>query len=264
MFWSGYLRKMTTTIGNPIQYFTDSEKHYLLNNIIGKEVVLTHTSNKECIVCGKSIKKTYGQGFCYPCFQNAPENSECIIKPELCEGHLGKGRDPEWEQKHHNQPHVVYVAQTEGVKVGVTRKDQVPTRWIDQGASRARVLAEFPYRQLAGKMEIALKSNWSDRTNWRKMLTNQPPERGFSELYQKIKSEAQNHFNEYLVSENNALELNYPVEIYPKRIRSISFDKTPYIRQKLAGIRGQYLIFESGNVLNIRKFSGYEITIEIG
>lgn len=263
LFWSGYLRKMSTTFENPVHYFVDSDKHYLLNTIIGKEVQITHSTKKECIACRKEIKKTFGQGFCFPCFQNSPENSECILRPELCQGHLGKGRDPEWEQKHHNKPHVVYVAQTEGVKVGVTRKDQIPTRWVDQGASRAIVIAEFPYRQLAGKMEIALKSKWSDRTNWRKMLTNQPPEWDFSELYRRIQSEAKSGFNEYLISEDPVLQLNYPVKNYPQKVSSLNLDKTPSIRQKLVGIRGQYFIFESGLVLNIRKFAGYEVRVEV-
>ena len=116
------------------------------------------------------MKKPSGHGFCYPCFSDAPENSPCIIRPELCEGHLGLGRDVAWEEEHHNQPHVVYLSFTGAVKVGVTRDPQVPTRWIDQGATMAVVIARVPYRQLAGKIEVHLKNHFSDKTNWRNMI----------------------------------------------------------------------------------------------
>jgi hypothetical protein len=32
-----------------------------------------------------------------------------------------------------------------------SRETQIPTRWIDQGANQALILAETPYRQLAGR-----------------------------------------------------------------------------------------------------------------
>ncbi len=123
-----------------------------------------------CVSCGRGVTKFYGQGFCFPCFRDAPEASECIVRPELCRAHLGEGRDPAWERDHHDTEHFVYLSHTGGIKVGVTRGTQVPVRWIDQGAVLALPIARTPYRQLAGAIEVALKAHFADRTNWRKML----------------------------------------------------------------------------------------------
>ena len=142
--------------------------------IIGKDLGLRATGCSAVSVAARRVKKLFGQGFCFPCLQNAPEAAECIIRPELCRAHLGEGRDPEWEQEHHATEHVVYLSHTGGVKVGITRSTQVPVRWIDQGAVSALVIARVPYRQLAGLIEVDLKRLFADRTNWRAMLKKVP------------------------------------------------------------------------------------------
>ncbi len=129
-----------------------------------------------CASCGKRVKKFYGQGFCFPCLQSAPEAAECIIRPELCRAHLGEGRDPDWERAHHMTEHAIYLSYTGGVKVGITRSTQVPVRWIDQGAVSALIIARVPYRQLSGLIEVDLKRLFADRTNWRAMLKLVPPD----------------------------------------------------------------------------------------
>jgi hypothetical protein len=47
---------------------------------------------------------------------------------------------------------------------------------------------------------------------------------------------------------------------YPTKVVSLNFDKTPVISGVLEGIKGQYLLLDVG-VLNIRKFSSYNLTL---
>ncbi|MFT6746140.1 MAG: hypothetical protein ACJAZ2_000478 [Glaciecola sp.] len=259
------LQKMKVENPAQVKYtLLDKEHPLVMNDLIGKEITLSHTNNKYCSICGNNVKKFFGQGFCYPCFIKAPENSECIIRPELCRGHEGEGRDPDWEVQNHVQAHVVYLALTSAAKVGVTRKVSTVSRWIDQGAWKAVVLAEVPNRYLAGKLEVALKAHMSDKTNWRKMLKN---EMNFSFDLAAFKNDILNlvpdDLKQYIVEGEEVLEINFPVKEYPLKVVSCNFDKTPEISGTLKGIRGQYLFFEEGKVLNVRKFSGYEVELSV-
>ena len=64
---------------------------------------------------------------------------------------------------------------------------------------------------------------------------------------------------DFVSMDDTIISLKYPVEKYPAKVKSVSFDKTPSVRGKLAGIKGQYLIFDDDRVLNIRKHTSYEI-----
>ncbi len=232
-----------------------------LNPYIGKAIQLDFTGKINCKRCGRLTKKSFSQGFCYPCFNEAPENSPCIIKPELCEAHEGKGRDPEWEERNHNQAHVVYLALTNIVKVGVTRSTQVPYRWVDQGAWKVIKLCETPYRRLAGEIEVALKEHFTDKTDWRKMLRNVRDENVDLE---EVKEEAIEYldegYHEFISDEDDIYEMNFPVNTYPVKVKSLNFDKSPSISGVLNGIKGQYLLLDQDRVINLRKFAGYEIS----
>jgi hypothetical protein len=261
---TGVLDKMNTVGTKPIQYFLRlGDERVNVNDFIGSNISLNWTGRIICTVCGKKTNKSFGEGMCYNCFATAPENAECILRPELCQAHLGKGRDPEWEQRNHLQPHYVYLALTNSIKVGVTRGDQIPTRWIDQGAAQGIIIAETPYRQLAGFIEVVLKEHYTDKTNWQKMLKD---ERGNTLTLVEEKQKAINlipeHFRQYSSPQNEVVSLEYPVMKYPEKVTSLSFEKTPSIQNKLVGIRGQYFIFEGGNVMNIRSKSGYEVVFE--
>lgn len=259
----GILDKMPTSFINPVQYFlTLGADRIAMNELVGREITLRWTHNIYCTVCGKKTNKSFGEGMCYPCFATAPENSECIVRPELCRAHLGQGRDAEWENKHHNRPHYVYLALTNAVKVGVTREDQIPTRWIDQGAHKGVILVQAPYRQIAGLVEVALKEHLSDKTNWQRMLKNESA--GELELLSEKKRVAAllaEEYHQYLHTDDEVVEIIYPVLEYPAKVASISLDKIDSITLPLKGIRGQYLMFEGGNVINIRKHSGYEVEL---
>lgn len=257
------LSKMYTKLENEVQYYLPFQEELLhMNSLIGKPIELVFEGVINCMICGKKTKKSFGNGACYNCFANAPQASPCIINPELCEAHLGKGRDVEWEQTHHNQNHVVYLAKSSSIKVGVTRDAQVPTRWIDQGASEAIILAEVPYRRLAGEIEVQLKEHFTDKTNWQRMLKNEVSPLDLL----AIKEDALNFyldeaFHEFISDNDDIIAINYPIETYPEKVKSLKLERTPIIEGVLQGIKGQYLYFENGQVINIRSHSGYLVTI---
>jgi Protein of unknown function (DUF2797) len=265
MKYSGNLGKMHVHHTDPVTYDLElGEQTLRINDVIGKQIRLSYGGRINCVNCGKITKKAFGEGYCYPCFISAPSNAECVIRPELCEGHLGKGRDPEWEEAKHNQPHVVYLALTSGIKVGVTRVANIPDRWIDQGAWKVVRLAETPYRRLAGEIEVFLKDFVTDKTNWQRMLKNEMDiEADILAEKEALLNELPEELGQYYAESDEVLEFNYPIVHYPKKVTSMNFDKTPEVSGQLEGIRGQYLIFANGEVLNIRKFSGYWVEVEV-
>lgn len=258
----GNLFKMPTEFGSPIQYQLNlGDETIAVNELLGQKISFRFEGRINCVSCGRLTKKAFGQGFCYPCFANAPENAECIVRPELCEGHLGKGRDPEWEQKHHVQPHYVYLALSSGLKVGITRETQVPTRWIDQGASEAIILAKVPYRRLSGEIEVSLKQHYGDRTNWQRMLKGQVDEADLIETKAAATSLLPDELVQYVLPENEVWKLEFPLLDTPEKVKSIRLEKQPELEGVLTGIKGQYLILDNLNVINIRNHTGYFVRL---
>ena len=264
MQYQGVLTKMQTEIGAPIQYYLVFENSFLhLNQLLNKTIEIQFLGY-QCLNCSKK-KKIFRQGFCYDCFTRSPSAGDWIMKPELSTAHLNvEDRNLDYEKKVQLQPHIVYLALSSEVKVGVTRKSQMPTRWIDQGANAAIPIVEVPNRYLAGITEVALKSYYADKTNWQKMLKNdfEPvdliAERKKTELL--IPSEVQEFF--YSTKEE-LCQLDYPVLEYPKKVSSLNLDKSLMFSGKLMGIKGQYLIFEDGTVFNVRTFEGYVVSIDL-
>ncbi len=259
------LDKMETLEANPIEYFLVSEGEKLrVNQHLGKEVRIVHTGNLYCIHCGRKSSKLFGQGFCYPCFTTAPEAENCVLRPELCRAHEGVARDMEFAKNHCLIDHFVYFAAVDQIKVGVTRHTQIPTRWIDQGASSAIIIARVPNRYMAGCIEVELKKFFPDKTNWRAMLTNNEllcP--NYSEAISRLSGMLSPQWYKYLVSDYTVKKLNYPVLQYPPKVQSIDLLNDSEVRGVLTGIKGQYLIFSGGKVINIRKHTGFEITLEV-
>ena len=260
----GNILKMRTEGIGPVQYFLpvgNAEIH--LNPLVGKQVSLRFTGQINCISCGKQTKTSFGQGFCYNCMQTAPEASESVMRPELSKAHLGIARDLEWAEKHDLIDHFVYLAVSGDVKVGVTRYHQVPTRWIDQGASSAIKIATVPNRHIAGVIEVFLKKYFTDKTDWRAMLKNEVAT-NIDLLAEKEKALGllSAELRKYAEPDNIITQIEYPVIEYPQKLNSLSFDKQPLISGILKGIKGQYFIFDEGNVLNIRKHNGYRLEIK--
>ncbi|MGB0883037.1 MAG: DUF2797 domain-containing protein, partial [Vicingaceae bacterium] len=217
----------------------------------------------ECLKCGRETVKSFNQGFCYPCFRDAPEAADWIIHPEKSQAHLGiEDRDLEFEKSVQLKPHVVYLSLTSGMKVGVTRDTQVPTRWIDQGAVKAIKLAETPNRYLAGMIEVSLKDHMADKTNWRKMLMNVYPDIDLIEKKNETKQLLDEEYHQYISKTDEIIDINFPVTDYPVKVKSIGFDKVPEYTGVLKGIKGQYLLFENGIVMNIRKHGGYIVSLK--
>jgi hypothetical protein len=257
----GILRKMAVSPGEPVEYsLRVGDESASINSIVEKTLSLSFTGQIVCIACGRNTRKSFAQGYCYPCFQDSPECAPCIIRPELCQAHEGIGRDMEWERKHHLQEHIVYLTHTGTVKVGVTRSTNVPARWIDQGATMAMVIARTPNRYEAGLLEVAFKEHITDRTNWRKML------QGDSATEEALISEKERllpvvaHLP-HVLPEAELIRIAYPVNSYPAKVKSLGFDKQPEISGTLVGIKGQYLMFEGDEVLNVRKHQGYCVDV---
>ena len=255
------LRKMFARFADPIEYsLVLGDETIPLNDKIGSVVQLNFTGKIYCINCHKETAKSFGQGYCYPCFREVPQTSECIMRPELCQAHEGIARDMEWAKRNCLQQHLVYLAVSSNVKVGVTRLGQMPTRWMDQGAIRAIVFARTPNRFLAGELEVFLKDYVSDRTSWQKMLKNDVDiETDLYILKEELADELPDEFADYFSAEEEEMNFIYPVTAYPEKVKSVSFDKERSIEGFLVGIKGQYLIFSDGRVLNIRKHTGYQI-----
>jgi hypothetical protein len=264
MQYEGVLTKMQTEFGNPIQYYLVFEDSFLnVNQLLDKSLSIDFVGY-QCLNCGKK-KKIFRQGFCYDCFYSSAAVGDWIMKPELSTAHLGlEDRDLAYEQKVQLQPHIVYLALSSEVKVGVTRKTQMPTRWIDQGANEAIAIVEVPNRYLAGITEVALKNHYADKTNWRKMLTNTVEHVDLMKERLKLENLIPDEAKEYFfLNKNDLYEMHYPVLQYPTKVKSLSLDKTPHFEGKLTGIKGQYLLFEDGTVFNIRGSEGYVVRIAV-
>jgi Protein of unknown function (DUF2797) len=264
MQYEGVLTKMQTENGNPIQYYLVFETSFLnVNQLLGKAFEISFLGY-QCLNCNKK-KKIFRQGFCYDCFMGSASAGDWIMKPELSTAHLDiEDRDLDYEKKVQLQPHIVYLALSSEIKVGVTRKTQVPTRWIDQGAVQAIPIVEVPNRYLAGITEVALKNHFADKTNWQKMLKNEVPQVDLVKEKQSLKylipKEVQPYYD---LNASEIYDFNFPVLQYPKKVTSLNLDKLPHFTGKLSGIKGQYLIFEDGTVFNVRTFEGYVVKINI-
>lgn len=246
----------------PQYYVGGKEARGNLHSLIGHEMEIGFTGQINCMECGKSIKKTYGQGYCYPCFISIPQTEECVMKPELCRAHEGIARDMDYSKIHCLSDQFIYLTLSGGLKVGVTRHSQVPTRWVDQGAVRALKVAVTPNRYQAGLVEVALKNIFADRTNWRKMLTQNDEPIPLLQEKQKALDFLKDQPAEYKVTDDMEYSIDYTIQSFPEKVKSLDFLKIAKHRGVLTGIKGQYLLFKDNTVINIRKHGGFFITIQ--
>jgi hypothetical protein len=277
----GAIEKLTAQLdtNNLVQYQlplatlnsdTAEKQSIALNPIIGKTLTLHFHGTIACKHCGKRTKKSYSQGFCYPCMIKLAQCDMCIMKPEMCHHHLGTCREPKWGEQHCMVNHYVYLSNTSALKVGITRHTQIPTRWIDQGATQALPIFKVSTRLQSGLVETALAQYIGDKTNWRAMLKGSNDAIDLKAeakvLIPQIKERLDDislKFGDDAVQllDEDIVDINYPVSQYLTKISSFNFDKTPSVSGTLLGIKGQYLIFEQG-VINMRKFSSYQISVE--
>ena len=263
MLYEGVLQKMQTEFGSPIQYYMIFKNDFLnVNQVLNKKISINFIKY-QCLNCGED-KPIYRQGFCKSCFYEIPSAGDWIMRPELSTAHLDKeDRDLVYEKKVQLQPHIVYLANSSNIKVGVTRKAQIPTRWIDQGAHEAIEIVEVPNRYLAGITEVALKDHVGDKTNWRTMLKNEVEDQNLIEWRNKLKQYIPEEALPYFIENNSETHLEFPVLKYPVKVKSLNLDKTPSFTGTLKGIKGQYLIFDDSTVFNIRGSEGYYISLDV-
>lgn len=269
----GQLRKMHARLdldgAKPVQYELPLGEHLVaLNPLLGKPIKLTYTGKIFCVHCNRSIKKSFNQGYCYPCFTSLAQCDMCIMKPESCHFEVGTCREPTWGEEFCFQPHVVYLANSSAIKVGITRQTQIPTRWIDQGAVQALPIFRVQSRYISGLIEIAIAKYVSDKTSWQQMLKNKAEPIDLAakrdELVAVCKTELEEIAQRFgqqaieLLVDERVVDIHFPVDSYPVKVKSFNFDKAAEVSGVLHGIKGQYLLLDSG-VINIRKFTGYEV-----
>ena len=250
---------MTVELRDVVHYTLDIHgKVHDMNSYIGKQIKIEWSGVVIC-GCGKEMNSFYrNSGYCYKCYWESPLASQSIFKPELCTAHLGiEERDLEWEKKFQITPHYVYLANSSGIKVGITRGSQGLTRWIDQGASQAILLAEVPNRRFSGDIEVSLKRFVSDVTNWRKMLSGVPENLDLVKIKEELLIHVPEEFKQYILADNTITEIKYPVNKYPNKIKSIKLEKTPTLEGVLLGIKGQYLLLDGDRVFNVRSHEGF-------
>src|SRR5690606_3684311 len=187
MQYQGTLTKMQTELADVVQYYLVFENDFLsMNQLLQKKIKIKFVGY-QCLSCGLNLQ-IYRQWFCKDCFYKMPQAGDWVMRPELSTAHLDKeDRDLVYEKQVQLQPHIVYLANSSNVKVGVTRKSQIPTRWKDQGAHEAIEIVEVPNRYFAGITEVALKDHVSDKTNWRTMLKNDIADEDLVSWREKLK-----------------------------------------------------------------------------
>ena len=271
--WRGGLRKMQVELGETVRYRLFPEQGGLcLNESLGQFIRLSFTGAIHCVACDRLTKKSFNQGYCFPCLRKLAACDSCIVSPEKC--HLAEGtcREPDWAETHCQVPHIVYLSNTSSVKVGITRETQIPTRWIDQGATQAKPIARVQTRHQSGLLEVLCAQQVGDRTAWQTMLKGNGEPQDLEAIRQKVMAsckegiaDLQLQYGESafeLLEDAPETEIEYPVLNWPEKVKAHNFDKQPVVEGTLMGIKGQYLMLDTG-VLNIRKFGGYEVEIKV-
>ena len=266
---SGHLAKMQVELSEQVQYFLPLDDHREpLNTLIGKPIRLEYLGDIHCTQCGRRSKKSFSQGYCYPCFTKLPQCDTCIMSPEKCHYEQGTCRDPSWGEEFCFTDHYVYLANSSGVKVGITRGSQVPTRWIDQGATQAMPIFRVKSRYQAGLIEDCLREHIADRTHWQKMLKGNSEAVDLEQIRDDIMAKSESGLSNIeqkfgllaiqRLYRQKVVDINFPVLEFPEKVKSLNFDKQPIVEGVLQGIKGQYLILDTG-VINIRKFTAYNV-----
>ena len=269
----GSLRKMQARLEAPVNYkIPIGDSAVAISASVGKTIRLHYTGTINCVHCAKAINKSFNQGYCYGCFQKLAQCDICIMQPEKCHYDQGTCREPSWGEQFCQQDHIIYLANSSGVKVGITRATQVPTRWIDQGAIQALPIMRVRSRLQSGTLEVMFKKYVADKTNWRTMLKGNVDAIDLEQERQRLlalcKTEIDEmvaHFGPFAISIINGvsvIDIDYPVRNYPQKVVSLNFDKQATVEGVLEGIKGQYLILDTG-VINLRKFSGYNIQLSL-
>ena len=271
---AGKVRKMKTALEAPVQYWLPlGDEEIGLNAFLGKTLRLQYEGQINCVHCDRKTNKSFNQGYCYPCFKRLAQCDSCIVSPEKCHFDAGTCREPEWGEENCMIDHFVYLANTSGIKVGITRHSQIPTRWMDQGAVQAKPVFRVSSRLQSGLVETMFSAHIADKTNWRAMLKGDPGEADLEAVRQQLLSDCSSELDALqaehgltaiqVLDDESETRITYPVMEYPTKVTSFNLDKNPLVEGTLTGIKGQYLIFDTG-VINMRKYGGYQLTVAEG
>ncbi|WP_158771103.1 DUF2797 domain-containing protein [Paraglaciecola sp. L1A13] len=274
--YQGNIRKMqvSTDSEHLAQYqLPIGEQHIDMNALLGKEIKVSFDNLINCIHCQTKTKKSFNQGYCYRCLTKLAQCDSCIIKPELCHYDAGTCREPSWGEANCLSDHYVYLANTGTIKVGITRhvNEPVSSRWIDQGATQAMAIMRVQNRLTSGLVETAMKEFIADKTNWRTMLKSQPDTSDLQQLKEDLITKIEDQLDEITdeygfqaidILDLPAVNIHYPVEQYPEKVKSINLDKELTFSGVLQGLKGQYWMLDGDRVINMRKYAGYHLRIE--
>lgn len=268
---SGKIEKLVSNLQSPVMYALPvGDIEIDMNALLGKTVQLKFEGVINCVNCNRKTSKSFSQGYCYPCFIKLAACDQCIVSPEKCHFSLGTCREPEWAQSHCMVEHIVYLANSSDLKVGITRATQLPTRWIDQGAIQGLPVFRVATRQQSGLIEAAFRMFVADKTAWQKMLKGLGGEidlllerdRLIDLVRHKI-DELQQQFGLQSIqpiADSALTTITYPVLEYPTKVVAFNLDKDPLVEGTLLGIKGQYLMFDTG-VINVRKYTAYRLSV---
>jgi hypothetical protein len=234
-----------------------------LNEWLGRGLRIEYRQRILCCHCGSQTPRSYGGGYCYPCFRSLARCDLCVVSPARCHYHLGTCREPAWGEAFCMQPHVVYLANSSGPKVGITGADGAVSRWLDQGASQGLVIARTASRHLAGVVEAQLAQLISDRTDWRLLLQGDRPPVDLPALRDRL-MERLGRLPEGVAwqTAEPVVTLSYPVLAYPRQLLRLRLDRHPVVAGRLLGAKGQYLLFEHG-VFNVRWHRAFEVSVGV-
>lgn len=267
----GVIAKMRTRLeGGLAQYqlpLGDTEVD--MSSLIGSVLKIEFGGAIHCVHCQRKTKKSFSQGYCYPCFQKLAQCDSCIVSPEKCHYFVGTCREPAWGEEHCLRDHIVYLSNTSALKVGITRGTQVPTRWIDQGAVQALPIFRVSNRLQSGLVETVFKAHVADKTSWQAMLKAEPEPMNLAAERDRLVAVCQAELDTLVEQfggqsiqalQESATDIRFQVEQYPEKVKAFNLDKLPLAEGTLVGIKGQYLIFDTG-VINMRKYGGYELRL---
>ena len=269
---SGFIRKLSANLSDVVQYELPlGDQKLALNPLIGNDIRLEFLQEIRCVACDRKTNKSFNQGYCYPCFRSLAQCDSCIMSPHKCHFEAGTCREPDWGQTNCMIDHYVYLANTSGLKVGITRHTQIPTRWIDQGATQALPIARVSSRYLSGVLEVELAKTTADKTAWQAMLKGPPEPLDLEAQRDRLLSEyastiedLQSRFGLQSIQpllEAATVNITFPITEYPDKVKAFNLDKEPVVEGRLVGIKGQYLILDTW-VLNLRKYGGYRLAID--
>jgi hypothetical protein len=269
---SGVLAKLSVEASSPAAYVMSLENQAIdMNALIGSNIEICFTGHITCCHCGVETRRSYGGGHCYACFKTLASCDLCVVSPDRCHFFEGTCREPDWGESFCMQPHLVYLANSAGLKVGITKPSQVPVRWLDQGASQALIILRTATRQQAGLVEAALAQTVRDRTDWRALVAGEARAVDLDAARGQLARQASAALTALDRRYPGALQpaddevarvFSYPVSRYPRQFERFTLDTAATVRGRLVGIKGQYLLFDTG-VFNVRQHTSYHVQLSV-